>query len=59
MFSIGYYIQKACCDENEDIGEMISSIRKRIDDIPNSKSDSYITLKDSIGKVNKIVTDNL
>ena len=59
MFSIGYYIQKACCDENEDVGEMISSIRKRIDDIPNSKSDCYITLKDSIGKVNKIVTDNL
>lgn len=48
MFSIGYYIQKACCDENEDVGEMISSIRKRIDDIPNSKSDCYITLKDSI-----------
>ena len=59
MFSIGYYIQNACCNENEDIGDIISNIRKRMDNIPDAKSENYITLKDSIGKVNKIVTDNL
>ena len=49
MFSIGYYIQNACCNENEDIGDIISNIRKRMDNIPDAKSENYITLKDSIG----------
>ena len=59
IFEMGYYLMQSGSNEFEEISEILSNTRKKLDEFSDKKSDQYIKLDVSLKKVSDIVNKNI
>jgi len=59
VYEMGYYLMQSSSSELEDVNEILSQTRKKLDDFSNVKVDNYIKLDISLKRVSEIVNKNI
>jgi replicative DNA helicase len=59
LYEMGYHLMKACSSETEDIFDILSYTKNRIETFADKKSDQYIKLETSLKQVTEIVNNNI
>lgn len=59
LYEMGYHLMKACSNEAEDIFDILSYTKNKIETFSDKKSDQYIKLETSLKQVTEIVNNNI